>query len=69
VRAAGLPESRVAYVSTLLRDSALLAGDVIHTPAGLAPLLTVERLPGRRRASQCASWAGPAWTDRLRHRP
>lgn len=48
VRAAGLPEPRVVHVSTLLRDSALLAGEVIYPPADLAPLLEVERLPGRR---------------------
>lgn len=48
VRAAGLPEPRVAYVSTLLRDSALLAGEVIYPPSDVAPLLALERKPGRR---------------------
>jgi glycosyltransferase involved in cell wall biosynthesis len=48
VRAAGLPEPRVVYVSTLLRDSALLAGEVIYPPTDIAPLLALERKPGRR---------------------
>ena len=43
VREAGLPEARVLYVSTLLRDSAQWPGGVLYPLPDMATLLRVER--------------------------
>ena len=48
VRAASLPEPRITHVSTLLRDSALLPGEVLYPPADMQSLLAVERAKGGR---------------------
>ncbi|MBL8382403.1 MAG: glycosyltransferase [Burkholderiales bacterium] len=48
VRAAGLPEPRLVYVSRLLADAAVLDGSVLWPPADIAAFLAVARGAGRR---------------------
>ena len=47
VRAAGLEAPRLVHVSTLVRDSALLDGEVLYPPADLAPMLAIGKRAGR----------------------
>ncbi len=57
VRSAGLPEPSIIYVSSLLRDSALLPGAVLSPLPDLAPMFRVERDPHRRASLSAGSAA------------
>lgn len=47
VRAAGLPEPRLVHVSQLLRDAAVLPGEVLYPPADLVPFFAIARAASR----------------------